>query len=233
MDIGVIIAKQQFLIKEVKEFVMKKIVLLICIILTLALLTACNTSQNIDANVSELETEKIETLYEQDEIKENLNIEIEQVPLYSNSVDELIETINNIRQNKENDTNNVSTVNALVVPDFTIEGYYLFMIEVTEVSVIYYYTPLSVSRSDGLIDDNRDYVVTVRRSEYVNASDPLQPLIDQLKITPDKDGYLYDTRNREITFAYDNVWVSIRVPENITDYEKIKSLCTVKTVKVE
>lgn len=233
MDIGVIIAKQQFLIKEVKEFVMKKIVLLICIILTLALLTACNTSQNIDANVSELETEKIETLYEQDEIKENLNIEIEQVPLYSNSVDELIETINNIRQNKENDANNVSTLNALVVPDFTIEGYYLFMIEVTEVSVIYYYTPLSVSRSDGLIDYNRDYVVTVRRSEYVNASDPLQPLIDQLKITPDKDGYLYDTRNREITFAYDNVWVSIRVPENITDYEKIKSLCTVKTVKVE
>jgi len=145
----------------------------------------------------------------------------------------LNEKIQRIKQGKEVDSNNVSTLNSLIVPNFTIDGYYLFKISVTEFSIFYYYTPLSVSRIDGIIDYDRDYVVTVRRSEYVNEDDPLQPLIDQLKIQPDEEGYLYDSINHNIIFAYENVWVSIRVPAGVKDYQEIKSLCTVKSIRLD
>ena len=106
-------------------------------------------------------------------------------------------------------------------------------IQVTKTSVFYYYTPLTVSRTDGFVDYDRDYVVTVRRSEYVNKSDPLQPLIDQLNLTPDEDGFIYDSEHRAVIFAYEDVWVSIRAPKGVNDYQTIKSLCSVKTLKLD
>lgn len=230
MDIGVTIAVRQYLKKEIKEAVMKKFIVLLCVFLTLNLLSSCGTIQEIDEPPVISDDEG---LHEHDEATNNANVEVEPKPLYAGSVDELIGTISNIKQSKMNDTNNVSTMSTLVVPDFTIDGYYLFQIEVTKASVFYYYTPMTVSRSDGLIDYDRDYVVTVRRIEYVNKDDPLQPLIDQLNIQPDEDGYLYDSEHREITFAYENVWVSIRVPKGVEDYQKIKSLCTVNSVKID
>ncbi len=53
-----------------------------------------------------------------------------------------------------------------------------------------------------------------------------------LGITPNDDGYLYDSKNREVTFAYENVWVSIRAPKDVT-YQTLKSLCKVKSVKID
>lgn len=220
---------------------MKKSIITICLLLTLTLLSSCGTQNAIDGTVDTSKIENQDHLHEHygneadDENVEDgdVDVEIEQVPLYADSIDELIGTIRNVKQGKESDINNISALNTLIVPDFTIDGYYLMKIEVTEVSVFYYYTPLTVSRSDGLVDYDRDYIVTVRRREFVNQDDPLQPLIDQLKLTPDDNGYLYDSANREITFAYDDVWVSIRVPATVTDYDKIASLCTVKSVKLD
>ena len=196
---------------------MKKRILLICMLLTLVLLSSCDESE-VKSTDPAVEVE---------------GVEVENIPLYADSVDELIKIINDVKQGKEIDTNNVSALDALIVPNFTIDGYYLMKIEVTKVSVFYYYTPLTVSRADGFVDYDRDYVVTVRRREYVNKSDPLQPLIDQLNLTPDEDGCLYDSKNREITFAYEDVWVSVRVPKGVDSYQKIKSLCSVKTLKID
>lgn len=199
--------------------------------ISLSLLSSCGENQAINA-YQDTVNNKIEITHNEETA--NATIEVEpNLPLYADSVDELIGTISNIKQSKENDVNNVSTLASLIVPNFTIDGYYLFKIEVTKISVFYYYTPLTVSRSDGLIDYDRDYVVTVRRVEYVNADNPLQPLIEQLDIQPNEDGYLYDAENHEITFAYDDVWVSIRVPESVKDYKEIKSLCTVKSIKLD
>lgn len=209
---------------------MKKIIILLCVLMSLILLSSCGEIQEINDHQDMVDNESGIT---HDEGATDATIEVEPKPLYADSVDELIGTISNIKQNKLNDANNVSTLTSLVVPNFTIDGYYLFKIEVTKVSVFYYYTPLTVSRSDGLINYDRDYVVTVRRVEYVNTENPLQPLIDQLDIHPNEDGYLYDAENREITFAYDDVWVSIRVPESVKDYTEIKSLCTVKSVELD
>ena len=203
---------------------MKKIIILICMLCILISLSSCDATSGINNNdydASEKENNDTEE-----------NIEVESKPLYVDSVDELIETIKNVKEGKRNNTNNISELNTLIVPDFTIDGYYLFGIEVTKVSVFYYYTPLSVSRVDGLIRSDRDYVVTVRRSEYVDKSNPLQPLIDQLKITPTDDGYLYDSKNNVVIFAYENVWVSISAPKSV-NYQEIKSLCTVKSVEID
>jgi len=212
---------------------MSKIKILICLFGILVFLSSCNSTVENSEDISLSEGEKEETLYEYDEIEENSNVEVEFASLCFNSIDEMIEKIQRIKQGKEVDSNNVSTLNSLIVPNFTIDGYYLFKISVTEFSIFYYYTPLSVSRIDGIIDYDRDYVVTVRRSEYVNEDDPLQPLIDQLKIQPDEEGYLYDSINHNIIFAYENVWVSIRVPAGVKDYQEIKSLCTVKSIRLD
>jgi len=217
---------------------MKKRILLTCMILTLVLLSSCGAQNNAESTDGGSKTKSLNDLYEIDENATDVAVEvegldIERAPLYVDSVDELINAIIDVKQGKAADTNNISALNALIVPDFTIDGYYLMKIEVTKVSIFYYYTPLTVSRSDGFVDYDRDYVVTVRRSEYVNKSDPLQPLIDQLNLTPDEDGFLYDSKNREITFAYENVWVSIRVPDGVNNYQKIKSLCSVKTLKID
>lgn len=238
LDIGVTIVMQQYLRKEVKEVIMKKRILLICMILTLVILSSCGVQNNAESTDGESETKSSNYLYEIDKESADAAIEvegldIERTPLYVDSVDELIKIINDVKQGKEIDTNNVSALDALIVPNFTIDGYYLMKIEVTKVSIFYYYTPLTVSRADGFVDYDRDYVVTVRRSEYVNKSNPLQPLIDQLNLTPDEDGFLYDSKHREMTFAYENVWVSIRVPDGVNNYQKIKSLCSVKTLKID
>ena len=189
-------------------------------ILTLVLLTSCGVQSSAEGTISGEDTD----------VKD---VDLERMSLSADSVDELLAKIKDIKQEKETDSNNISTLGALIVPDFTIDGYYLMKIQVTKTSVFYYYTPLTVSRTDGFVDYDRDYVVTVRRSEYVNKSDPLQPLIDQLNLTPDEDGFIYDSEHRAVIFAYEDVWVSIRAPKGVNDYQTIKSLCSVKTLKLD
>lgn len=162
----------------------------------------------------------------------NSNVEADPLPVYADSVDELISKIEAIKQEKASDINNIAALRELIVPNFSVEGYELLTIEVSQFSILYYYIPSTVSRDGALVDRDRDIVIAVRRSEYVDQEDPLQPLIDQSGITPNEDGYLYDKIRREITFAYGDVWVSVTAPESFQDYQAIKALCSVETVKL-
>ena len=174
-----------------------------------------------------------EVFDEQVELTQPDDIEVEPVPLYADNVNELINIIKEVQQGKRANTNNVSSLDNLVVPNFSLDGFSLFKIEVTDISIFYYYKPITTSRVNDLIDYKTDVVVTVRRSEYVKKDNPLQPLIDQLKISPDEDGHLYDEVTNEITFAYENVWVSIRFPDTMKNLQENKNLCSVTTIAVK
>ncbi len=210
---------------------MKKIFVFVCIV-GLVLLSSCSAEQK--------DNEKIlpdysgeEVFDEQVELTQPDDIEVEPVPLYADNVNELINIIKEVQQGKRANTNNVSSLDNLVVPNFSLDGFSLFKIEVTDISIFYYYKPITTSRVNDLIDYKTDVVVTVRRSEYVKKDNPLQPLIDQLKISPDEDGHLYDEVTNEITFAYENVWVSIRFPDTMKNLQENKNLCSVTTIAVK
>ncbi len=161
---------------------------------------------------------------------ENSNIEVEPAPMCADSVDELITKIQKVKSGKEDDIANVSSLKSLIVPDFSLKDYQLMQIAVSDMSVFYYYSPTSTEKENYIVDRERDIVVTVIREEDVNKEDPLKPLIEQLKITPNEDGVLFDKNRREITYVYGSVWISVCAPKEFETYQSIKALCSAKTV---
>ncbi|GEM_PF-6131192 len=162
-------------------------------------------------------------------------LEIEYKPVFVRTIEELIERIQNVRQGKEEDNRNkLSLINKLIVPDTAIEGYHLWGIQVNEYNVFYYYTPNNTTVEMGMIDYDRDYIITVCRPEYANQEDPLKPLSEQQQIkTPlNEDGYLHVASMRDLTFTYENTWISIRYPKGKT-YQDIKPLCKAKTIEID
>ncbi len=204
---------------------MKRIKIAIMItIVCFVLLVSC--SQN---NSSIITTQ----MNDNDCTEERGDVEVEYLPLIADSVDDLLVKIHSIKQGSDTDHNNISVLNSIVVPNFDLDGFVLYKIEITETSFFYYFIPQNIEKSGALIDYERDIIITVRRSEYVDQEDPLGPLIAQMNIFPNEDGYLYDSQLREVTFQYENIWVSVRAPKDISDYQDIKALCKVKELPVE
>ena len=203
---------------------MKKNIVITVIVVCLILLVSCSNS-----NSSIIVTQTNDN----DCSEEIGDIEVEYLPVIADSVEDLLIKIHSIKQGLDTDCNNVSILNCIVVPDFELDGFVLYKIEITETSFFYYYIPQNVEKSNALIDYERDIIITVRRSEYVDQEDPLRPLIAQMNVFPNEDGYLYDSQLREVTFPYENVWVSVRAPKDFSDYQEIKALCKVKTLPIE
>lgn len=205
---------------------MKKLII-VCVLLSALVLSSCNVSESKD-NISDLKQSN--DIFENNNFDEE-QIEVEKFSTITDNIDELLDEIKMIKQGKKDDRNNAASLDSLIVPNFTIEGYYLAMIELTDKRIFYYFSPLAVDKKEFSVSMNRDYVVTVCRSEYVNKNNPLQPLMDQLKRQPDENGYLRGYFN-EVIFVYDSVWVSIRPPRGLKEFGDLTKLCKMKTIKI-
>lgn len=117
----------------------------------------------------------------------------------------------------------LASIDNFYVPTVKFDNLQLFQIEVLENYIIYYYIPDDVMEgSQPVFDYNTGITVTFSRKPDKN--DPLAPLVKQAGIPLTEDNILYEKNLNSVTFAVGDTWMSIRVPDELNDYNYLKNL---------
>lgn len=193
------------------------------------------SSNTIDTGSHEVTDEQI---LEQD------NIEVEEVSVVVKSTEKLINAIKEAKSpDSTNDVyirNKLQDIEYFYEPAVEFPGYELLHIEVNEYYIFYRYMPEKIihDTDSPAFDYNNGIEVTIARADYmqknVEWNNPLQPIIDQTGIEPNKDNVIYDREQNTITWAVDgHTWIDMRFPESFTiKYEDMVGYCN-KVNKIE
>lgn len=135
-------------------------------------------------------------------------------------------------------------IDSYYAPDAeSLPGYVLIQIEVlADCSILYYYMHTDYLPADYVPADHltpppelmmllysRGVMVTCHTDDAYT----LHSLSNQRGIAIDSDGYIYDEERGELIFALDAPPVSVRVPDELNDYETIKALCTMEKISLK
>ncbi len=207
-----------------------------CLILAclLAKICGCNNMEEPSATIFKGNNEE-------EVINKNLtgaNVEAEEVSFVVKSAEELKSAIKNSRvsgnDNKVYSRNKLREIEYFYEPAVKFHGYELLQIEVNEHRIFYYYMPKSLMQDaeSVMFDYENGIVVTVARLEGA-FEDPLQPIIEQKDIKPNKDNVIFDKKHNSLTWVVDKTWVYIQFPKSFTQYEEMLSYCKVVKVMIE
>ncbi len=108
-----------------------------------------------------------------------------------------------------------------------LPGYFLRLIEVTPYDVFYYYLPES-ERENPRFSENGQITVCCSREKEMT----LSSLSAQFGISVDQNGVLYDPETRYLHFEAGDAVMSIFVPEELNQYDRLLSMRAVEHVTV-
>ena len=169
------------------------------------------------------------------------NVEVEypaeELTVVVKTKDELIATLKSSRGSESNNEvykqNKLQDLEYYYEPAVTFPGYELMYIEVTEYRIFYYYMPESLMKDDPVMFDSANgIVVTIARWEG-ESEDPLQPIVEQTGIEPNKDNVVFDKKHNSLTWPVGQTWADIRFPRSFTQYEEMLSFCKVNKVMID
>jgi len=118
------------------------------------------------------------------------------------------------------------SLSEIYTPPGEIEGFCLWKIEPSSRDIKYYYSP--VGEMWDHFKWSQGILYTVSRDSKMT----LDSVCAQLGIEPDEDGYAYDARMSKMHFAQDGTVISVRVPEDMNDYDTLRSLCGMEKIKI-
>ena len=147
------------------------------------------------------------------------------------TVEELVNAVQAARQRESNYTdiksNNLADIPVLYAPAKVYEQFQLLLVEATEYRIFYYYKPTEDSADE--VNFSENITVTVcRGSEY-----SLESIGKQYGLTADADGYLYNASKEKISFMQDDTLISVHVPENMNNYDTLRSLCQMEKIEID
>lgn len=173
-----------------------------------------------------------------EEVNNNLtgvNAQVEEVSVVVKSTEELKAAIKDSlalgADNEVYNRNRLRDIEYFYEPAVIFHGYKLLQIEVNEYYIFYYYMPESLMQAaEPLMFDYRIGIVFAVARPDDAFEDPLQPIIVQTGIRPNKDNVIFDEARNSLAWAVDQTRVYIQFPKSFTEYEEMLSFC--KTVKV-
>ena len=162
-------------------------------------------------------------------------VEVEQMPNTFSSFSEFENAVKKAKASTSDssvvDDANIGAISYYYAPEKAFEGFELAQIEVLTKRIIMYYIPNSSTSK--VFDYDTGIIVTYACEEATTSKNPLAALADQVGMDLTDEGYLYEQERNTITFAAGNSWMSIRVPDDMNDYEQLAPLCvaTKNTIK--
>ena len=157
------------------------------------------------------------------------------IPHKMSSIEDLVSEIKAIKNGKYTESGlDVSSLEELIVPDVEIEGYKLWIAMVNEYNFEYVYIPTSSKIEKNMqVDFDNHIVIYIARPEFVPYKEnPLQGIVKQMGVPINEEGYINLGNDRNIAFAYEQTWATVRYPTALT-YDKAKQYCKLKTVKID
>ena len=121
----------------------------------------------------------------------------------------------------------LAALEEVYVPDADFEGFELLGVEAREGFLIYYYMPADGPAYDGF-DYRRGITVTVCTDPSVT----LEQVSEQMGLSLQADGFVYDAEHQQLYFAQDNHTCSLQMPEGTADPEAMKAFCRIKRFDV-
>ena len=210
------------------EKTMKKI-LIFFIILTLIFCGGCSGSDRVTADFSEenqeLQPEQSTPRPEVSEETEDPEISDEEVSYTTTSVDELIEDI--LRAKSGDPTYSrldFEKIEYIYVPTNVHSDYFLYLIEVNEYNMFYYYMHQEEELPEWIDLMN---CVTVC---FPREDGSLDSVIEQFGIEPDEDGVIHITSKNYAFRETENNYMSISFPNGMSDTEQIKNWCDAEII---
>lgn len=208
---------------------MKKVLILVLILVLL--LSSCSNASK-DPIETQTQPQDTETAAPSDSWYEEYSAT--PIPLTVYSIDDLLSEIKDIKNGKGSASIDVSSLDELIVPDVEIEGYKLWVAMADKFYFQYCYIPTSAKIEKNMqIDYDKHIVIYIARPEYVpNKEDPLQGLVGQEGGYINEEGYIHLSHMRDIAFAYEQTWATVRYPTALT-YDEAKQYCKLKTIKID
>ena len=189
------------------------------------LVSGCHTRDAVREDTPETETQEAPTAQMSEGAPAG-----EMETLWYDSVQALAEAIraerNAAKKHQIAVDNRLEDLSVLYAPAAPYEGFALFKVEVNPYSVFYYYLPEDDEL--GQIDPKKDIIVTVYRSDEFT----MDSICAQHGIKPDADGFAYAPKNGKIFFQMDDTVIGICAPEDMNDYDTLRSLCQVKRMEL-
>ena len=157
------------------------------------------------------------------------------IPHKMSSIEDLVSEIKAIKNGKYTESGlDVSSLEELIVPDVEIEGYKLWIAMVNEYNFEYVYIPTSSKIEKNMqVDFDNHIVIYIARPEFVPYKEnPLQGIVKQMGVPINEEGYINLGNDRNIAFAYEQTWATVRYPTALT-YDEAKQYCKLKTIKID
>ena len=83
------------------------------------------------------------------------------------------------------------------------------------------------------VDFDNHIVIYIARPEFVPYKEnPLQGIVKQMGVPINEEGYINLSSDRNIAFAYEQTWATVRYPTALT-YDEAKQYCKLKTIKID
>lgn len=211
---------------------MKKILILV-LVLVLVLLSSCSNASK-DPIETQTQPQDTETSVPSDSFYETYSASPIPLSLKANSIDALVSEIKDIKNGKGFAGTDVSSLDELIAPDVEIEGYRFWLLTAGKNYFQYVYIPTSAKIDNNMqVDFDNHIVIYIARPEYVpNKEDPLQGLVGQEGGYINEEGYIHLSHMRDIAFAYEQTWATVRYPTALT-YDEAKQYCKLKTIKID
>jgi len=154
----------------------------------------------------------------------------ERVSLTYDSVEKMIEAIQTERQAKSKDgmaqVNELEALSVVYVPAESLSGRRLQQIEVSPYAVFYYYMPGGTAAAE--FSDTEGIIVSCYREPEYNPD----TFFADNGLIPDEDGFVYEEEKNKMTFIQDDGIISVRVPDNLNNYETLRNLCEVEKIEI-
>ena len=151
------------------------------------------------------------------------------MPTFS-SVEELTAAVQTERQAKTKSSlarsGDLETLSVTYAPANEFEGFHLRNIEVMPEIVFYYYEP------DGESGPYFEWDTGIIFMIYRDPECTLSLLCEPYGITPDEDGFAYNSETEKMYFERDGTAICVKVPEHMNNYDTIRSLCAMKKVEI-
>ena len=211
---------------------MKKILILVFVLVLL--LSSCSNASK-DPIETKTQPQDTETVAPSDSFYENYSATPIPLSLKANSIEDLVSEIKAIKDGKHTESGvGVSSLNELIVPDVEIEGYKFWLFTAGTNYFQYVYIPTSSKMEKNMrVDFDNHIVIYIARPEYVsNKENPLQGIVNQMGVPINEEGYINLGNDRNIAFAYEQTWATVRYPTALT-YDEAKQYCKLKTIKID
>lgn len=130
------------------------------------------------------------------------------------------------------DNLNITDINYFYAPTAEFEGYKLFNVEVLPKRIFFYYLPSDITPK-AYNDLKNAIIVSYARNDCLTEDCPVEKLAEQEGADLTEDGFLYEPDKNSITFSVGDSWMSIRVPDDMNNYEQLKGFCKAERIEVK